>query len=227
MSTVFSYLRVSTDEQQIKNQRMEIESYCKNHNLTIDETIEIKISSKKDLKRRHIDELLSRLKKGDTLIVSELSRLGRSIRELSTIVEKLVDKKVTFIAIKQDMKFNGKLNVTQKVMITMFSLFSELERDLISERTKNGLARVKAEGKVLGNPNLQRDNTVRFENAKRFAEEKRTIIDALIDKGLTQRGIIEELNTQGITARRGGQWTLSQLQRVMKKLNLKTTGAKS
>ena len=86
--------------------------------------------------------------------------------------------------------------------------------------------RAKAEGKVLGNPNLQIDNSVRFENAKRFAEEKRLIIEALIAKGLTQRAIVDELNTQGITARRGGHWTLSQLQRVMKKLSPKTKGAK-
>jgi DNA invertase Pin-like site-specific DNA recombinase len=113
--------------------------------------------------------------------------------------------------------------MTQKVMLTMFGLFAELERDLISERTKNGLARAKAEGKVLGNPNFQIDNKIRFENAKRFAEEKRTIIEALIEMGLTQRAIVDELNTQGITARRGGRWNLSQLQRVMKRSNLKAT----
>jgi DNA invertase Pin-like site-specific DNA recombinase len=96
MAKIFSYLRVSTDKQQIENQRIEILSYCKTNNLSIDETIEIKISSKKDLKRRHIDELLGRLKKGDTLIVSELSRLGRSIRELSVIIDQLVKKKSNF-----------------------------------------------------------------------------------------------------------------------------------
>lgn len=226
MSKVYGYLRVSTHRQDTNNQLLEIQNYCDRNGLTLDDTIEMTISSRKNMKDRHIDELLSMLKRNDTLIVSELSRLGRSIRELSVIVEELRRKNVTFIAIKQGFKFNGKLDMTQKISLAMFSVFAELERDLLSERTKNGLARARAEGKVLGNPDLEIDNTVRFDNARAFAEKHRTLFEGLIGQGLTQRGICDELNELGIKTRSGGRWQLAQVQRIIKRLGLKTVSSK-
>ncbi len=101
-----------------------------------------------------IDELLSVLESGDRLIVSELSRLGRSTGEVIQLVKDLTNKKVEFIAIKQGLlinSLNGK-DIASKVMITIFSLLAELERDLISERTRTALSRAKATGKKLGRP---------------------------------------------------------------------------
>ena len=170
------YLRVITVRQDLDNQRLEIEGYCKAHGLEVDDYLQIEVSSRKTTKERRIDELLARLDKGDTLIVSELSRLGRSVGELCRIVESLIKKQVKLIAIKQGLVINGKHDMASKTMVTMFSLMAEIERDLISERTKNGLANAKAKGKKLGNPNLPKDNRIQQENAQAFSETLRPIL---------------------------------------------------
>lgn len=149
---VIGYIRVSSDKQTVKNQKYSILKYCDQQKITVDDWIEVSISSKKAPKQRRIDELLERLKSGDTLIVSELSRLARSVGQISIIVDALLQKKIRFISIKENLELNGKQNMQTKTMITMFSLFAEIERDLISERTKEGLARARAEGKLLGRP---------------------------------------------------------------------------
>ena len=146
------YLRISTSDQDLNNQKLEILDYADQNKFQIDEWIQIKISSRKSTKERLIDQLLEKLNTDDCLIVSELSRLGRSISEIITIIDTLIKKQVKVIIIKQGMLINGKNDMQTKVMVTMFSLFAEIERDLISERTKNGLARARAEGKLLGRP---------------------------------------------------------------------------
>jgi len=149
---VFGYARVSTEEQDLKNQRYEILNYAAKNDLNVTNWIEIKVSSRKSTKVRMIDTLLEQLNNGDTLIVAELSRLGRSVGQISIIVNTLVETGVQLICIKENIKLNGTPDIQSKVMVTMFSLFAEIERDLISERTKAGLARAKAEGKLLGRP---------------------------------------------------------------------------
>ena len=151
-SKTYAYLRVSTDKQDIDNQRLEILTYANKHNMKIDEFIEVEISSRKDLLKRRITELLGKVNKGDTVIVAELSRIGRSIVEVINIVNELVQKKVRLIAIKQALDIRGNGDMQTKIMITMFSLFAEIERDLISQRTKAALAAVRAGGKKLGKP---------------------------------------------------------------------------
>ena len=96
--------------------------------------------------------MLGTLQPGDRLLVSELSRLGRSLGQVIQIVETLVRRKIRFIAIKEAIEFDGKQDLRTKVMIALFGLFAEVERDLISERTKEGLAVAKAKGKLLGRP---------------------------------------------------------------------------
>ncbi len=149
---VVGYCRVSTEEQELKNQRLEILEYASRHDLKITAWIEKKVSSRKSAKERLIDVLLERLKQGDTLIVAELSRLGRSVGQIAIIVNTLVETGVRLICIKEGIKLNGSPDIQSKVMLTMFSLFAEIERDLISERTKAGLARARAEGKLIGRP---------------------------------------------------------------------------
>ena len=89
---------------------------------------------------------------GDRLLVSELSRLGRSLGQVIQIVDTLVHRNIRFIAIKEGIEFDGQQDLQTKVMIALFGLFAEVERDLISERTKEGLAAAKAQGKLLGRP---------------------------------------------------------------------------
>ena len=154
MPKTVAYVRVSTDEQDFRNQRFEILNYCDKNGLKVDKWLELEMSSRHSPKERRIDELISVLNPDDRLIVSELSRLGRSTGEVIELVRELAAKKVEFISIKQGMKINSNNghDITSKVMVTIFSLLAELERDLISQRTKIALARAKALGTKLGRP---------------------------------------------------------------------------
>ena len=151
MKTV-AYLRVSTRSQDLANQKLAILEFSQKRRFPIDQFIESRISSRKSPLERRIDEMLGTLEPGDRLLVSELSRLGRSLSQVIQIVETLVRRKIRFIAIKEAIEFDGKQDLPTKVMIALFGLFAEVERDLISERTKEGLAAAKAKGKRLGRP---------------------------------------------------------------------------
>ncbi len=152
MGQTIGYIRVSSDKQTVDNQRLAILDYCHKKDIKMSDWIEVNMSSRRTPTQRRIDELLDRLHEGDTLIVSELSRLARSVGQIAIIVATLIGNKVRFISIKESINLNGRQDIQTKVMVTMFSLFSEIERDLISERTKEGLKRARAEGKLLGRP---------------------------------------------------------------------------
>ena len=147
-----AYLRVSTRSQDLANQKLAILEFSQKRRFPIDQFIESRISSRKSPIERRIDEMLGMLQPGDRLLVSELSRLGRSLSQVIQIVETLVRRKIRFIAIKEAIEFDGKQDLRTKVMIALFGLFAEVERNLISERTKEGLAAAKAKGKRLGRP---------------------------------------------------------------------------
>lgn len=148
----WGYVRVSTDQQRTETQKLAILEYANKQNEQIDNWVEVKASSRKSSTERRIDELLERLHNGDTLIVAELSRLGRSVGQIAMLIDELLQNKIRVICLKENINLNGTKDIQTKVMITMFSLFAEIERDLISERTKEGLARARAEGKLLGRP---------------------------------------------------------------------------
>lgn len=151
MKTI-AYLRVSTNVQDLNNQKLAILDFARKEGFGIDEFVEMTISSRRSQQRDQLLETIQGLNKGDRLVVSELSRLGRSLGQVIAIVDSLVKRKVRFIAIKEGIRFEGKQTLQSKVMVTLFALFSEVERDLISERTKEGLASAKAKGKLLGRP---------------------------------------------------------------------------
>lgn len=152
MGQTIAYLRVSTNQQDLKNQRYEVLEYAQKNNFNIDDFVQIEMSSRKDVGERLIDYLFNRLAEGDCVIVSELSRIGRSTVEVLNIINQLVAKKIKLIAIKQNLTVSGNGDMTTKVMVTLFSLFAELERDLISERTKRALEAKKADGVRIGRP---------------------------------------------------------------------------
>ncbi len=151
MSKTIAYIRTSTDKQDLNNQKLEIFEFAKKHKLEVDDFIQMTISSRKTSKERRIDEMIAALNDADTLIVTELSRLGRSTAEVIGLVNELIKKQVRVIAIKQGLDIKQH-DMNSKVMITLFSLFAELERDLISVRTKDALASKKAQGIQLGKP---------------------------------------------------------------------------
>jgi DNA invertase Pin-like site-specific DNA recombinase len=146
------YLRVSSDKQDLEVQKLAILDYCNKQKLSVDEWIKIKVSSRKSTKKRKVDELLESLEQGDVLIVSELSRLARSVGQIAIIVNELIQKKIQFISIKENIRINGKMDIAAKMTVTMFSLFAEIERDLISQRTKEGLKAARQRGQLLGRP---------------------------------------------------------------------------
>ena len=151
MKTV-AYLRISTGSQDLANQKLAVLDYARQKQFAIDRFVEAQASSRKGRDQRRIDELLGTLAVGDRLVVSELSRLGRSLGQVIQIVDDLVKRKVRFIAIKEAIRFEGKQDMQTKVMVALFGLFAEVERDLISERTKEGLAAARAKGRLLGRP---------------------------------------------------------------------------
>jgi DNA invertase Pin-like site-specific DNA recombinase len=152
MGKTIAYLRASTDRQDLNNQKLEILEFAREKNLHVDEFVAITISSRKTSKQRRIDELLATLSELDTLIVTELSRLGRSTSEVIALVNELVQRQIRVIIIKQNLDLRQNHDMTAKVMITLFSLFAELERDLVSMRTKEALAAKKSQGIRLGKP---------------------------------------------------------------------------
>ena len=125
--------------------------FARKRGVKIDEFVEVTISSRKTSKQRRIDELLQLLNKTDTVIVTELSRLGRSTAEVIALVNALVQRNIRLIAIKQNLDIQQQ-DMNSKVIVTLFSLFSELERDLISLRTKEALSAKRTRGQVLGKP---------------------------------------------------------------------------
>ncbi|GGI90709.1 recombinase family protein [Legionella impletisoli] len=151
MNKIIAYIRTSTDKQDLNNQKLEIFEYAKKQQFQISSFIEMSASSRKTSKERRIDEMMFALNNADILIVTELSRLGRSTAEVIGLINELLKKKVRVIVIKQQLDIKQH-DMTSKVMITLFSLFSELERDLISLRTKEALASKKRQGIRLGKP---------------------------------------------------------------------------
>jgi len=151
MPKIVAYIHVSTNKQDTQNQKLGIYEYARKNSITVDYFIEIEASSQSSSKNRRIEELLDHVENNGTLIITELSRLGRSTSEVIDLINKLVAKEVRVISIKQKLDITSH-DMASKVMVTMFALFSELERDLISSRTKEALASKKAQGIKLGKP---------------------------------------------------------------------------
>ncbi len=151
MKTV-AYLRVSKSDQDTNNQKLAILAFAQKERISIDHFIEITVSSRRSKAARKIEALFAQLMPKDTLIVSELSRLGRSVGEVITTIDSLVQREIGFIAVKETIRLNGEANLQTKVMITLFSLFADIERELISMRTREALAAARAAGVKLGRP---------------------------------------------------------------------------
>ncbi|MGZ3318568.1 MAG: recombinase family protein [Isosphaeraceae bacterium] len=177
MKTV-AYLRISTGTQDLAHQKLAILDYARQKRFAIDRFVEAQASSRKGRDQRRIDELLGTLTVGDRLVVSELSRLGRSLSQVIQIVDALVKRKVRFIAIKEAIRFEGKQDMQTKVMVALFGLFAEVERDLISERTKEGLAAARAQGRLLGRPKDSR-GTSKLDGKE---EEIRMLLEKQVSK---------------------------------------------
>jgi len=147
---VYGYIRVSTDKQTVENQRFEITSFCEQNGMAVNRWIEETISGTMSADKRKLGNLLGHLKKDDILISSELSRLGRNLLMIMSILNVCMEKEVQVWTIKDNYRLGRDIN--SKVLAFAFGLSAEIERTLISQRTKEALARIKSEGARLGRP---------------------------------------------------------------------------
>lgn len=172
---IYGHIRVSTDKQTVENQRFEIINFCKQNNLEIDKWISETISGAKEVNKRQLGKLLQGVKESDIIICSEISRLGRSLYMVMSILNRCMDIGAKVWTIKDNFRLGD--DITSKVLAFAFGLSAEIERKLISQRTKEALARKKADGIVLGRPKG---------TGKRQLDGEEEKIKAMLDKGYTK-----------------------------------------
>lgn len=146
----YAYVRVSSDRQTLENQRFEISNFCHQQDLEIDEWIQETVSGTRETKDRKLGSLLRKIRKGDVIVCAELSRLGRSLFMIINILNLCLKKGCRVWTVKEGYRLGDDLQ--SKVLAFAFGLVAEIERQLISARTREALARRKAEGMVLGRP---------------------------------------------------------------------------
>lgn len=147
---IYGYIRVSTDKQTVENQRFEIQNFADFKGFVIDQWIEETISGTKSPDKRRLGVLLERVNEGDVIICSELSRLGRNLLMIMSILNQLMEKKCVVYTIKDNYVLGN--DIQSKVLAFAFGLSAEIERNLISQRTSEALKKRKADGVVLGRP---------------------------------------------------------------------------
>lgn len=145
---IYAYIRVSTDKQTVENQRFELQNFANERRLVIDKWISEQVTGTKSEKERKLGPLLKKMKKGDTLILSEISRLGRNLMGIMSMLHLCMMKETCVLTVKENYELGN--NINSKVLAFAFGLSAEIERELISQRTKEALARRKAEGIQLG-----------------------------------------------------------------------------
>ncbi len=157
---IYGYIRVSTDLQTVENQRSEITRFCASKNIAVDEWIEETISGSREPDKRKLGPLLKRLQKGDILICGELSRLGRSLLMVMEILNQCLKREIQVWTLKDNYRLGS--DITSKVLAFAFGLCAEIERDMISKRTKEALIRKRAEGVILGRPKGRKSSRVKL-----------------------------------------------------------------
>jgi len=161
---IYGYIRVSSDRQTVENQRFEIAKWAQGAGVVIDEWIEETISAVKKLETRKFGKLLGKLKAGDTVIATELSRFGRNLMQIMGILNFCMLNGVKVLTTKEHYELGD--NINSKILAFAFGLTAELERTLISQRTKEALARIKSEGKKLGRPRKESSQMAKLKRNK-------------------------------------------------------------
>lgn len=182
---IYGYIRVSTDKQNVENQRFEIENYCKERGMIVNAWIEEIISGTKKIDQRKLGKLLNKLKKDDILICAELSRLGRNMFMIMSILNYCMEKEIKVWTIKDNYRLGDDL--TSKVLAFAFGLSAEIERNLISQRTKEALVKKRAEGVILGRPKGKKSSYYKLSGRENMIRE-------LLNKGIPKIQIAKILN---------------------------------
>ncbi len=181
---IYAYIRTSTQRQNNQNQRFEIETFAKKRDIKIDKWIEESISSRKSLEERKLGKILKKIKKEDIIIASELSRLGRNLLQVMSILHLCLQKECKIWTIKDNYRLGA--DIQSKVLAFAFSLSAEIERNLISQRTKQSLERLKAEGKHIGRKKGSKNKTKKLQN-------KQTLINSLLKQNIPKSQIAKML----------------------------------
>lgn len=179
---IYGYIRVSTDKQTTENQEFEIQKFCQKENIIVDVWVKETISSTKELKKRKLGKLLNKLKREDIIIASELSRLGRNLLQVMSILHMCMNKDVQVWTIKDNYRLGA--DIQSKVLAFAFGLSAEIERNLISQRTKEALLRVRAEGKILGRPKGRQSTFVKLSGRENKVKE---LIEQKVSKSAMAR----------------------------------------
>ena len=187
---IYGYIRVSTDRQTVENQRFEINHFCEKNVMVIDKWIEETISGAKSVQDRKLGKLLKRMKKDDILICSELSRLGRNLLMIMGVLNECMNRDIQVWTIKDNYRLGSDIN--SKVLAFAFGLSAEIERNLISQRTKEALARKRAEGVILGRPKGRKSKVKKLTG-------KEVEIKSLLDKKVSKSAISRILGVHRLT----------------------------
>ncbi len=186
---VIGYLRVSTIDQNTQKNEADILKFSNTNDFGKVKFVSETISGLKSWKNRKLFNVVETLEEGDILIVPELSRLGRSITDILDVLNILSKKSVKVYSVKENFQLNGE-DIQSKVMRTMFALFAEIERDLISTRTKEGLVAAKKSGKLLGRP-----KGIGKSKLDKFRPE----IEALLTNGATKKFVADRYKVTSAT----------------------------
>lgn len=190
---VIGYIRVSSNKQTVEHQRFEIENFAKKEQIKINKWVEETISSRLPLTKRKIAEVMNEAQDKDIIISCEISRFGRSISEVLHILEVFLNKGCQVWTIKENYKLGN--NMQSKIVACIFGLAAEIERNLISERTKSSLANIRASGKKLDRP-------MKSENKKLKLSKNQEKIKLLLNKGFSKSQIARMMGVQRTTLRR-------------------------
>lgn len=187
---IFAYIRVSTEKQNTENQRFELQRLADERQWFIDLWTEETVSSMEKLESRKLFPLLNYLRAGDMLLVTELSRLGRNLMQIMQILHFCMERDVMIYTAKERYELGN--NINSKVLAFAFGLSAEIERNLISQRTKEALARRRSEGKILGRPKGRKSKYLKLHG-------KDEEIRSLLDKRISVCGISRILGVHRMT----------------------------
>jgi len=182
---IYGYIRVSTDKQNTQNQIYEIKKFCDKNNVIIDKWVTETISATKNINKRKLGRLIKNLNDGDIVIASELSRLGRKLLEVMSILNQCANKNAKIWTIKDNFRLDT--DIQSKVLAFAFGLAAEIERNLISQRTKEALAARRASGMVLGRPKGRLSTKLKL-------HDKNHKIQSMIRQGISKRSIAKRMN---------------------------------
>lgn len=185
---IYGYIRVSTDKQTTENQKFEIEQFVSNQKITVNKWIMETISAGQDLEKRKLGKLLRKIKKDDIIITSELSRLGRNLLQVMSILHHYMNVEAQVWTIKDNYRLGR--DIQSKVLAFAFGLSAEIEKQLISQRTKEALLHLRSEGRCLGRPKGSKNRELKLSG-----QESR--IRQLLENGISQRRAARILGSTG------------------------------